>query len=172
MANNPDVYLLYEYRKKNAFTVRLKVTLDEPVDEALLTQAATEAMTRFPYYSVKVGLDEGENYVLLPNDRQIKVLPEKDQRMVLGSEEVAEHIKSIFTITDGNLMLEVNALPDKFCVTFQLLKKDRKPLDLFCDVLKEEQLPYTVSEGMVRHMPDLQLPKPKSELSLEFPGLK
>ena len=63
MATNPDVYLLYEYRKKNAFTVRMKITLDEAVDEALLTQAASEAMTRFPYYSVKVDLDEGENYV-------------------------------------------------------------------------------------------------------------
>ena len=65
MAANPDVYLLYEYRKKNAYTVRMKVTLSEKVDEALLTQAAGEAMTRFPYFSVKVALDEGENYVLL-----------------------------------------------------------------------------------------------------------
>ena len=35
-----DVYLLYEYSKKNAFTVRYKVTLSEPVNEKLLTQAA------------------------------------------------------------------------------------------------------------------------------------
>ena len=70
MATNPDVYLLYEYRKKNAFTVRMKITLDEAVDEALLTQAASEAMTRFPYYSVKVSLDEGENYILLPSGYQ------------------------------------------------------------------------------------------------------
>ena len=49
MANNPDVYLLYEYMKKNAFTVRVKVTLSEAVDEDLLTQAASEAITRFPY---------------------------------------------------------------------------------------------------------------------------
>ena len=425
MGSNPDVYLLYEYRKKNAFTVRIKVTLKETVDEALLTQAAREAMTRFPYYSVKVGLDEGENYVLLPNERLVRVLPEKDARLVLGSEEVAEHlfaitwrdnniwfnfahcicgafgamywikttlyqyltkkygqieppadlkavgsvvpeeeyavpdpdrfpmddplkryeegdsmlgveqdylyflnpfandvyyyqleleskpfmeyakkidgspnsvlaalmmkmciryfqpikgqhisakiaddyrkdigcdrsyrdyvrfihvkydfemadesmerlnqrargaiitqmqpensfewyrkivearegidgqpdlkskikyaqkhsiytsdardtymisyvgktdwggmaehIQSVYTITDGNLMLEVNALPDKFCVTFQMLSKDKKPLELFCDLLKEEQLPFTVSEEMVRYMPDLLLPKP------------
>ena len=95
MANNPDVYLLYEYRKKNAFTVRVKVTMSEAVDEALLTEAAEEAMTRFPYYSKKVGLDEGENYILLPNERKIKVLPEKDKRLVLGSEEVAEHLFAI-----------------------------------------------------------------------------
>ncbi len=428
MSSNPDVYLLYEYRKKNAFTVRVKVTLNEAVDEELLTQAAREAMTRFPYYSVKVGLDEGENYVLLPNERLIKVLPEKNQRLVLGSEEVAEHlfaitwrdnniwfnwahclcgaygamywikttlyqyltkkygtitppvdlkevgsvvdeeeyaypdvsqlptddplkryeegdskvgmeqdylyflnpfandvyyyqlelesrpfmeyakkidgspnsvlaalmmkmttryfqpkegqfisakiaddyrkdigcdksyrdfvrfihvkygfemadesierlnqrargaiitqmqpensfewyrklvesregidaqpdlkskikyaqknsiytsdardtymisyvgrtdwggmaeyIESIYTITDGNLMLEVNALPDKFCITFQMLTKDNKPLELFCDLLKEEQLPFTISESMVRYMPDLLLPKPEKK---------
>jgi len=60
---------------------------------------------------------------------------------------------------------------NKFCVTFRLLTKDRKPLDLFCDVLKEEQLPYTVSESMVRYMPDLKLPKPKSKgLSPEIPS--
>ena len=92
MAGNPDVYLLYEYSKKNAFTVRYKVTLSEPVDEELLAQAAREAMTRFPYYSVKVGLDEGENYVLLPNDNPIAVLPETDERLLLGSETVGGHL--------------------------------------------------------------------------------
>lgn len=428
MSNNPDVYLLYEYMKKNAFTVRIKANLTEKVDEEILTQAAGEAITRFPYYSVRVGLDEGENYVLLPNDRPIAVLPETDRRLVLGSEEVGEHlfaitykensiwfnwahslcggfgamywvkttlfqyltkkygeikppadlkavgspvdeaeyaypdpdqlpvedplkryeegdsnvgmeqdlfyfinpfskdvyfyeveldskafmeyakkidgtpntvlsailmkvaaryfpyqqdqhisakiaddyrrdigcpvsyrdfvrfihvrydwemekesieklnqrargavllqmqpensfewyrkicearkgidsqpnlkakikyakkhsyytsdtrdtymvsyvgnmdwggmaeyIQSVYNITDGNLMLEVNALPGKFCVSFQLLSKDRKALDLFCDILKEEQLPYTVSECMVRNMPDLLLPKPEKK---------
>ena len=423
MATNPDVYLLYEYMKKNAFTVRVKVNMSEKVDEGLLREAAVEAMTRFPYYSVRVGLDDGENYILLPNDRPIAVLPEKEERLVLGTERVrghlfaitwkensiwfnwahcfcgafgamfwikttlyqyltkkygpmkapgdlkevgspvdegeyaypdadalpmddpikryeegdskvglqneinyfinpfandiyyyemeleskpfmeyakqidgtpnsvlvammmkaaanyfprvegwhisakiaddyrkdvgcpksyrdfvrfihvrydwdmknesierlsrrargailtqmqpensyewfrnqvegqkgidaqpdlkskikyakkhsiygsdahdtymvsyvgktdwggmAEYIRSIHTITDGNLMLEVNALPDKFCVTFQLLTKDRKPLDLFCNILQEEKLPFTVSDRMVRYMPDLLLP--------------
>ena len=62
LAHNPDVYLLYEYMKKNAFTVRIKVRLSERIDEELLTQAAREAMTRFPYFSVSLGLDEKENY--------------------------------------------------------------------------------------------------------------
>ena len=73
---------------------------------------------------------------------------------------MADYIRSLYAITDGNLMLEVNALPDKFCVTFQMLTKDRKPLDHFCDVLREEQLPFTASDIMVRNMPDLQLPNP------------
>lgn len=95
MANNPDVYLLYEYMKKNAFTVRVKVTFTETVEEEFLVQAAREAMTRFPYFSVSIGLDEGENYVLLPNDRPIAVLPEKDERLMLGSEEVGGHLFAI-----------------------------------------------------------------------------
>ena len=75
---------------------------------------------------------------------------------------MSDYIDSIYTITDGNLMLEVNALPDKFCITFQMLTKDKKPLDLFCDILKEEQIPFKVSERMVRYMPDLDLPNAKT----------
>ena len=102
MANNPDVYLLYEYMKKNAFTVRIKATLTEAVDEELLTQAAREAITRFPYYSVSVGIDEEENYVLLPNDRPIAVLPETNERLMLGSEEVGGHLFAV-TWKDNNI---------------------------------------------------------------------
>ena len=60
-------------------------------------------------------------------------------------------------------MLEVNALPDKFCVTFQMLSNDRKPLDRFCEVLQEEGLLFTVSDRLIRYMPDLVLPKPNKE---------
>jgi hypothetical protein len=74
---------------------------------------------------------------------------------------MAKYIRSVFTITDGNLMREVNALPDQFCVTFQLLSRDRKPLDRFCEVLQEEGLSFTVSDRMIRYMPDLVLPKPE-----------
>lgn len=428
MARNPDTYLLYEYMKKNAFTVRMKINLTEAVEPALLAAAANEAITRFPYFAVNVSLDEGENYVLNHNDRPLAVLPELNERLVLGSEKVgghllaitwrensiwfnwahclcgafgamfwikstmyqylckkygelkapvdlkafgskvdeeeyafadpdhlpydaplaryeegdskvgiemdyryflnpfakevyyyqvemdskefmkyakridgspnsilaaimfktsarylakwkghhisakiaddyrkdigcpksyrdfvrflhvrydwenlgesieklnmrargaiisqmqpenscewyramcearkgidaqpdlkskkqyamkhsiygsdyrdtymvsyvgktdwggmAKYIDSVYTITDGNLMLEVNALPDKFCVTYQLLTKDRKPLDYFCEILESEKIPYKVSDRMVRYMPDLQLPKTKGD---------
>ena len=432
MVRNPDTYLLYEYMKKNAFTVRVKVVLSETVDEKLLYEAAQEAIGRLPYFSVSVGLDEGENYILNPNDNPIAVLPERDERLLLGSEKVgkhlfaitwrdncvwfnwahcicggfgamfwvkttmyqyltkkygeikppvdlkavgsevdeaeyafpdpeqfpydaplkryeegdskvgievdyryflnpfakdvyyyqidldskefmryskeidgspnsvlsaimlkttaryfakwkghhisakiaddyrndvgcpksyrdfvrflhvrydwenvddsieklnmrargaiisqmqpenswewyrlmcenrkgidaqpdlkskkqyaskhsiygsdyrdtymvsyvgktdwggmAEYIKGMYSITDGNLMLEVNALPDKFCVTYQLLTKDRKPLDYFCEILESLKIPYTVSDRMVRYMPDLLLPNGKSDSDSE-----
>ena len=95
MNHNPDIYLLYEYKEKMPFTVRMKVCLDAPVDAALLTEAAQEAIGRFPYFSVRVGLDEGQNYTLQHNDRPVAVLPEKDERLTLGSEEVNGHLVAI-----------------------------------------------------------------------------
>ena len=65
------------------------------------------------------------------------------------------HIRGFFTITDGDLMLEVNALKDKFCITFQLINKDRRPLELFCEVLDQENIPYSVSERHTRYMPKI-----------------
>jgi hypothetical protein len=70
-----------------------------------------------------------------------------------------EYIDEIHTITDGDFMLEANALKDKFCLCFQLINKDRKPVDLFCKVLEEEGIPYSISEMKVRYLPDIELPK-------------
>ena len=95
MEHNPDIYLLYEYMEKVPFTVRMKICLDAPVDAALLTEAAQKAIERLPYFSVKVGLDAGENYTLEHNDRPVAVLPEKNERLVLGSEEVNGHLIAI-----------------------------------------------------------------------------
>ncbi len=95
MKNNPDVYLLYEYMDKVPFTVRIKVQLDSSVNADKLTKAAQEAITRYPYFSVQAALDQGENYILKHNGNPISVLPEKDERIVLGSEEVNGHLFSI-----------------------------------------------------------------------------
>ncbi|MCR4657247.1 MAG: hypothetical protein K5770_13645 [Lachnospiraceae bacterium] len=95
MSHNPDIYLLYEYMDKLPFSIRIKVCLDEAVDAGILNETAQEAFARFPYYRVSVDLDEGQNYVLKPNDRPIAVLPEKDERMVLGSDEVNGHLFAI-----------------------------------------------------------------------------
>ena len=95
MSMNPDIYLLYEYMEKLPFTVRFKVQLDAPVDAKMLDQAAQEAIKRFPYFSVKVGLDEGQNYTLTHNPSPIAVLPEKDERLVLGSEAVNRHLVAL-----------------------------------------------------------------------------
>ena len=72
---------------------------------------------------------------------------------------MAAHIRGIYTITDGDLMLEVNTLPDKFCISFQRYVKRPDAVNAFCAVLDEEGLPYTVSERLVRWLPEIRLPK-------------
>jgi hypothetical protein len=72
--------------------------------------------------------------------------------------EMDKHIKSIYTITDGDLMLEINALNDTFHITYQLYGKDKKPLDRFLEVLDGEKVPYKVSERKVRYLPWVKLP--------------
>ncbi len=69
-----------------------------------------------------------------------------------------KYIDEVYSITDGDFMIEANALKDKFCLCFQLINKDRKPVDLFCEILKEEGLSYSLSEVKVRYLPDIQLP--------------
>lgn len=72
---------------------------------------------------------------------------------------MADYIDSVYTITDGNLVVEINALPDKFCLSFQMmLSGDRGALDVFCRILKEYGLPFTLTEQMPRYLPDIRLP--------------
>ncbi|MBR3312915.1 MAG: hypothetical protein IKG18_02115 [Atopobiaceae bacterium] len=69
-----------------------------------------------------------------------------------------KHIKGSYSITDGDLMIELNALKDTFCLSFELLDKNREPLELFCELLAQEGIPYCVSERHMRHMPRIKLP--------------
>ena len=71
---------------------------------------------------------------------------------------MAPYVKDVYTISDGDLILEVNALADRFDVAFQVFNKDERPLRLFCEVLGEEGIPYTVSERLTRYLPKIQLP--------------
>lgn len=75
--------------------MRIKVILDEPADAKLLNQVAQEAIKRFPYFSVCLGLDTHGNYTLSPNDRPLPVLPEEDSRLMLGSEKTNGHLFAI-----------------------------------------------------------------------------
>ena len=151
MNHNPDIYLLYEYMEKVPFTVRMKVLLDAPVDAALLKEAAQEAIGRLPYFSVKVGLDAGQNYTLEHNDKPVAVLPEKDERLTLGSEAVNGHLIAI-TYRDNCIWFNYShtfcgAMGGLFWVKatlYQYMLKKYGPLDAPKDV----KLPGTpVTEG-------------------------
>ena len=73
---------------------------------------------------------------------------------------LAEYIESVYSITDGHLMLEINSLPDKFCISFEQFTDDKKYLNAFLQVLDEEGISYTVGEAVPTKLPGIQLPVP------------
>ncbi len=75
---------------------------------------------------------------------------------------LAEYIESVYSITDGHLMLEINSLPDKFFISFEQFTADKKYLYAFLQVLDEEGISYTVGEAEPTRLPGIQLPVPHS----------
>lgn len=43
--------------------------------------------------------------------------------------------------------------------SLQLIDKKREPLDLFCEILDGEKIPYTVSQRYARNLPKIELPQ-------------
>jgi hypothetical protein len=75
---------------------------------------------------------------------------------------LAEYIDSVYSITDGHLMLEINSLPEKFCISFEQFTDEKKYLNAFLQVLDEEGISYTVGEAEPTRLPGIQLPVPHS----------
>ena len=87
-----DTYRLYQSEKRFFHTVRIHVRMKDDVDIDLLDKAINTAIKRYPYFAVKVALDDDGGYVLLPNDKRIVVLPTKKKLPRLGSKAVNEHL--------------------------------------------------------------------------------
>jgi hypothetical protein len=94
-----DTYTLYEIKKRNVYSVRIKVILREPVQGDTLRTAAEKAFRRFPYYARKVVVNVQDAYELEPCEKPITVAPD-DHTVRLGSTETNE---LLFAITyEGN----------------------------------------------------------------------
>ena len=52
------------------------------------------------------------------------------------------YVERIHCITDGHLMVEVNALRDKFFLTFMEVGNNRKFYDAFLEAMREENIHY------------------------------
>nr|MCR5604963.1 hypothetical protein [Lachnospiraceae bacterium] len=94
-----DTYGLYKDEKRFAFVVRAKVRMKERVDIAVLRTAANKAIKRYPYFAVKIEVDESGAYVRVPNDKEVVVLQMGRTTPNLGSEEVNGHL--LFLECDG-----------------------------------------------------------------------
>ena len=92
MKYSVDTYRLYQSEKYFAHSVRIHVRMKDEVDMDVLDKAVNSAIRRYPYFAVRVTVDEDGGYILVPNDRKIVVLPTTEKLPMLGSRSVNEHL--------------------------------------------------------------------------------
>ena len=92
-----DTYGLYKLSGLVKYTIRAKVTMKEDVDIAILRHAVNVATKRYPYFMVKLHINEEGAYVLEPNDAEIAVIETSEKNPDLCSEEINEHLLYVDT---------------------------------------------------------------------------
>ena len=92
MKYSKDTYRLYESEGRIATSMRLVVKMKEVIDPDILRSSVNEAIKRYPYFAIQVTIDEEGGFVLVPNNRDVVVLPVSDKPRKLGSEEVNHHL--------------------------------------------------------------------------------
>jgi len=81
-------------------TARLRIAMSEPVDPRALRTAADEAITRYPFFAVRL-VRRGEEYVFTPNSSPLAVSP-GGRAVALGSAESNYHLFAL--AYDGNFL--------------------------------------------------------------------
>ena len=92
MKYSVDTYRLYSSEKIFASVIRTRVRMKETVDPEALKKAVNTAIRRYPYFAREVVLGEDEGYDMIPNTREVAVLPTSDKLPLLCSEEVNRHL--------------------------------------------------------------------------------
>ena len=87
-----DTYRLYQREDRFSYVIRVKVTMKEPVDSEILRHSVNTAITRYPYFSVRVAQGKDGGYKLLPNDKPVAVLPIAAKPRSVCSVEVNKHL--------------------------------------------------------------------------------
>ena len=92
MKYSVDTYRLYQSEKYFSHTVRIHVRMKDEVDTDVLDKAVNSAIRRYPYFAVRVTVDEDGGYVLVPNDKKIVVMPTPEKMPLLGSSSINDHL--------------------------------------------------------------------------------
>ena len=71
--------------------------------------------------------------------------------------DMGDYIESIYSITDGHLMFEMNTVRDKLLLNFQQVNRRKDYLSAFLDVLKEENISVKLGEMKEKHLPLIEL---------------
>ena len=85
-------FRLYESESLIACSMRIVVTMKEEIRADVLKKAANEAIKRYPYFSVRVTVDDEGGYVLVPNHDEIAVLPVSEKARSYATDEVNGHL--------------------------------------------------------------------------------
>ncbi len=82
------------------FTINVNINLTDPIDLQKLQEAARAAQSRYPYFSVQMGIAD-DTYVLMPNSRPY-VFFETAEGVKLGSAETNYHLLA-FAVHDSTI---------------------------------------------------------------------
>ena len=85
-----ELRTIYETTPANPHTFRLTIKMKDMVKEDTLRQAVELTMQRYPYFRVRLAVQDGE-FVYEDNDAPVPVL-HRDEPVVLASQETAGHL--------------------------------------------------------------------------------
>ncbi len=89
-----DSYTLYEIKKRNVYSVRIKVILNAQVRGNVLKAAAEKSFRRFPYYARKAVINSEGAYELVHCEKPITVTPD-EHAVRLGTEDTNDLLFAI-----------------------------------------------------------------------------
>ncbi len=92
MKHSFDTYRLYADETHFSYAVRVRVVMKDTVDKDILEKAVNRAIRRYPYFAVKVRLDEDGAYILPHNDKPVAVITSSRSLPDLGSKAVNGHL--------------------------------------------------------------------------------
>lgn len=92
MKYSVDTYRIYHDETIFSHVVRVVVNMKEAVDLDILWHAVNVAIRRYPYFAVRVTVDEEGGYVFQPNEEPVVVLPVSKKVPSAGSTEVNGHL--------------------------------------------------------------------------------
>ena len=152
MKYSKDTYRLYESESLIASCMRIAVTMKDDVDAKVLEQAANEAIRRYPYFAVKVGVDSRGAYTLSPNAERIAVLPVSSKPRSLGSPEVGGHlcfleyeVRTIYFVMSHSLCGGKGVLPWLMTNVYQYVK-DRYGVEPDAPAIRKPGEPFLDGE--------------------------
>lgn len=75
------------------------------------------------------------------------------------------YVRSVYCFAEGNLILEVVPLADRFCISFELVRPLKRFIRSFLAALTDADLPYEVQGPIFKRLPAVILPEKRENAS-------